>query len=95
MESHWARRPAYRCCHGHTSATRPVPGRTPNAYLRGDHVLPHLPALLLRLTDHHADPDGAEPKVLIAGAAPPSSADAVAYLRSEGSRWPMTRRPDP
>ncbi|MGO4760458.1 recombinase family protein, partial [Streptomyces sp. 2MCAF27] len=67
MESHWARRPAYRCRHGYTSATRPMPGRTPNAYLREDHVLPHLPALLLRLTDHHAAPDGAEPMTLIAG----------------------------
>ncbi|MFE2185068.1 recombinase family protein [Streptomyces sp. NPDC059455] len=80
-ESHWARRPAYRCRHGHTSATRPMPGRTPNAYLREDQVLPHLSALLLRLTHH--DPDGAEPMALRASAAPLSSADAVAYLRSE------------
>ncbi|WP_446461000.1 recombinase zinc beta ribbon domain-containing protein [Streptomyces sp. BRA346] len=82
MESRWARRrPAYRCRHGHTSATGPMPGRTPNTYLREDHVLPHLPALLLRLT--HDDPDGAEPMALIASAAPLSPADAVAHLRSE------------
>ncbi|MGW3571508.1 recombinase family protein [Streptomyces sp. NPDC000941] len=81
MESHWARRPSYRCRHGHTSATSPMPGRTPNTYLREDQVLPHLPALLLRLTHH--DPDGAEPMALIAGAAPLSPADAVAHLRRE------------
>ncbi|MFE5122716.1 zinc ribbon domain-containing protein [Streptomyces sp. NPDC056669] len=84
METHWARhRPAYRCRHGHTSATRPMPGRTPNAYVREDQVLPHLSALLLRLTHH--DPDGAEPMALIASAAPLSSADAVAHLRSEAN----------
>ncbi len=83
MESHWAHRPAYRCRHGHTSTTQPAPGRSPNAYLREDHVLPHLPALLLRLTDHHAAPDGAELLALLASAAPLSPADVVAHLRSE------------
>lgn len=53
MESHWTHhRPGYPCRHGHTSAIRPEPGRTRNAYLREDHVLPHLPALLVRLTGH-------------------------------------------
>ncbi|MDH6213185.1 recombinase family protein [Streptomyces pseudovenezuelae] len=50
MESHWSHRPAYRCRHGHSSATPPIPRRTPNAYVREDHILPHLPALLIRLT---------------------------------------------
>ena len=45
MESYWSHhRPGYRCRHGHTSATRPQPGRIPHAYLREDHVLPYLPA---------------------------------------------------
>ncbi|MFF3377611.1 recombinase family protein [Streptomyces sp. NPDC002680] len=54
MESHWAHRPAYRCRHGHSSATPPIPHRTPSAYVREDHVLPHLPALAIRLTNDHA-----------------------------------------
>ncbi|NIY69551.1 hypothetical protein [Streptomyces malaysiensis] len=45
--------------------------------------MPQLPALLLRLPNHHATPDGAEPMALRASAAPLSSVDAVAYLRSE------------
>ncbi|MFB7502906.1 hypothetical protein ACFC0P_05140, partial [Streptomyces broussonetiae] len=52
-ESHWSHdRPGYRCRHGHTSATRPDPGRIPNTYVREDHVMRHLPALHLRLTGH-------------------------------------------
>ena len=49
MESCWANnRPAYRCRHGHSSATTPDPGRPKNAYVRQDHILAHLPALLAR-----------------------------------------------
>lgn len=75
MESHWTHRPAYRCRHGHSSATPPLPHRTPNAYVREDHVMPHLPALIIRLTDHAAELNGP--------AAPPTSAAAVEYLRAE------------
>jgi len=46
----WAnRRPGYRCRHGRTSASTPEPGQPRNAYLREDHLLPHLPALVLRI----------------------------------------------
>ncbi|MER7178371.1 zinc ribbon domain-containing protein [Streptomyces hyaluromycini] len=69
MESHWTQRPAYRCRHGHSSAVPPLPHRTPNAYVREDHVLPHLPALIIRLTGHKAD--------LNASAAPPVPVAAV------------------
>jgi site-specific DNA recombinase len=47
MESCWANnRPAYRCRHGHSSATTPDPDRPKNTYVREDHILAHLPALL-------------------------------------------------
>jgi site-specific DNA recombinase len=46
LESCWAtNRPAYRCRHGHSSATPPDPARPKNLHIREDHILPHLPAL--------------------------------------------------
>jgi hypothetical protein len=52
MESAWSNgKPAYRCRHGHTTASRPGQGRAKNAYIREDRILPHLPALYLQLTD--------------------------------------------
>jgi hypothetical protein len=55
MESAWSNgKAAYRCRHGHTSATPPDPALPKNAYIREDRVLPHLPALYLLLA-------GAEP----------------------------------
>jgi DNA invertase Pin-like site-specific DNA recombinase len=51
MESAWSNgRPAYRCRHGHTTATAPDAGRAKNAYVREDAIVPHLPALHLLLT---------------------------------------------
>jgi site-specific DNA recombinase len=51
MESAWSNgKPAYRCRHGHTTASRSGQGRTKNAYVREDRILPHLPALHLNLT---------------------------------------------
>jgi site-specific DNA recombinase len=51
LESCWANnRPAYRCGHGHTSATTPDPARPKNTYIREDRILPHLPTLHARLT---------------------------------------------
>jgi hypothetical protein len=51
MESAWSNgKPAYRCRHGHTTASRRGPGRLTNAYIREDRILPHLPALHLQLT---------------------------------------------
>jgi hypothetical protein len=50
MESAWSNgKPAYRCRYGHTSAASPDPGRSPNAYIREDRLLTHLPALYLLL----------------------------------------------
>jgi hypothetical protein len=51
MESAWSNgKPAYRCRHGHTTATAPDPGRPRNAYVREDRILPQLPGLHLLLT---------------------------------------------
>ena len=51
MESAWANgKPAYRCRHGHTTASTRGPGRLKNAYIREDRILPHLPALHVLLT---------------------------------------------
>ncbi len=52
MESAWSNgKPAYRCRHGHTTASRRGPGRPKNTYIREDRILPHLPALHLLLTE--------------------------------------------
>lgn len=81
MESHWTHhRPGYRCRHGHTSATQPDPGRAPNAYLREDQVLPHLPALHLRLTSRLGRPGSAS---VSRYAVHPTPTQAIAHLRSE------------
>jgi len=51
LESCWANnRPAYRCRHGHSSATTPDQARPKNVYVREDRILPHLPALHTLLT---------------------------------------------
>jgi site-specific DNA recombinase len=52
MESAWSNgKPAYRCRHGHTTASTPGPDRPKNAYVREDHIVPRLPALHLLLTE--------------------------------------------
>ncbi|GAB2909988.1 hypothetical protein GCM10022245_51650 [Streptomyces mayteni] len=77
MESTWAHgRPAYRCRHGHSSATTPDSSRPPNAYVREDHILPHLPALMIMLS---ADQDGLSP--VTAGGDPLLPEDAVRSLK--------------
>jgi hypothetical protein len=51
MESAWSNgRPAYRCRHGHTTATAPDPAQPKNAYIREDLIVAHLGALRLLLT---------------------------------------------
>jgi site-specific DNA recombinase len=51
MESAWSsNRPAYRCRHGHTTASTLDVGGAKNAYIREDAIFPHLPALHLLLT---------------------------------------------
>ena len=48
LESCWSNgKAAYRCRHGHTTATRPDPARPKNAYIREDQILARLPALAI------------------------------------------------
>jgi site-specific DNA recombinase len=52
MESAWSNgKPAYRCRHGHTTASAPGPARPKNAHVREDRILPHLPALQAFLSE--------------------------------------------
>jgi hypothetical protein len=73
-------------CGRRRTPTRPLCGRyrascsTPNTYLREDQVLPHLPALHLRLTSR-LDPPGSAS--LSEPSAQPTPAQAIAHLRSE------------
>ena len=83
MESAWSNgKPAYRCRHGHTSATAPDPARPKNAYVREDRILPHLPALHLLLTG--ASRRSARRRRTRRGAdvrPPASPEDVIGYLR--------------
>jgi site-specific DNA recombinase len=57
LESAWSNgRPAYRCRHGHTSATAPGPGRPGNTYVREDQILPHLAAMSILLAGSAGTP---------------------------------------
>lgn len=52
MESTWSNgKPAYRCRHGHTTASPSDAGRPKNAYVREDRIVAYLPALHLLLTE--------------------------------------------
>jgi site-specific DNA recombinase len=86
MESAWSNgKPAYRCRHGHTSASPPDPGRARNAYAREDRLLPRLPALHLLLTG--AEPAAGRRRRTRRGidARPAVSAeDVIGFLRERG-----------
>jgi site-specific DNA recombinase len=60
LESAWSNgKPAYRCRHGHASATHPDPGRPKNTYVREDQILPHLAAVAILLASGgHAQDSG-------------------------------------
>jgi site-specific DNA recombinase len=76
LESAWSNgKPAYRCRHGHTSATRPDSGRQKNTYVREDRILPHMAALAILL----AGPAG-QPGRRNRGPAEATGPDATAVL---------------
>jgi site-specific DNA recombinase len=84
-ESCWSNgRPAYRCRHGHSSASAPDPGRPGNLYIREDRILPHLPALHLLLTG--AGPAAGRRRRRTRRGAdvnrPASAEDVIGYLRA-------------
>lgn len=74
MELCWSNnRAAYRCRHGHTSASRSDPDRPRNLYIREDRILPHLPALYMLLSGRQ------EPA---SASAPPTAAEIISRLRT-------------
>jgi site-specific DNA recombinase len=78
LESAWSNgKPAYRCRHGYTSATRPDPGRPKNLYVREDQLLPPLAALAILHAGDHDTPHGSR-KVTVSGEA----ADLIDHLRT-------------
>jgi site-specific DNA recombinase len=80
LESAWSNgKPAYRCRHGHTSATHPEPGRPKNAYVREAQILPHLAALAILLGGNQPLPDGTMQLT-----APDAAAGLIDQLRTAG-----------
>ena len=102
MESAWSNgKPAYRCRHGHTSASRPDPDRPKNAYVREEFVLAQLPALhsLLLGAPHPCDgPARRSRRRTRSGIdvhAPAGVAKSSSTCASSGSRSPGTRTQRP
>ena len=83
MESAWSNgKAAYRCRHGHSSASPPDPSRPKNAYVREDRILAQLPALHLLLTG--GDPGARRRRRTRRGTdmpPPVSAGDVIGYLR--------------
>jgi hypothetical protein len=84
LESSWSNgRAAYRCRHGHTSATCPDPGREKNLYIREDHILPHLAALAILLTGQQRAAHWAGQARPITG--PARVGEIIDHLRARGT----------
>ena len=83
LESAWSNgRPAYRCRHGYTSATRPDSTRAKNVYIRKDQILPHLAALAILLaSDEHVPGHPGQARQI---ASPAQAAALIDHLRSSG-----------
>ena len=84
LESAWSNgRPAYRCRHGYTSATRPEPGRPPNTYVREDRLVPHLAALAILLAGCITEL-GCRDRSPVQVTAPADVAGLIDHLRADG-----------
>jgi site-specific DNA recombinase len=82
LESCWSNgKAAYRCRHGHTTATRPDPTRPANAYIREDQILPLLPALGVLLG---APGRRSRKQVTALPPAPAMAAAMISHLRAKG-----------
>jgi site-specific DNA recombinase len=81
LESAWSNgKPAYRCRHGYTSATRPDPRRPKNLYVREDQILPRLAALAILHAAGGRRPEKAQGITQLA--APAQAADLIDQLRA-------------
>ncbi|MDQ2812104.1 MAG: hypothetical protein M3Z75_09545 [Actinomycetota bacterium] len=67
-----------RCRHGHTTATRPEPGRPKNTYIREDQILPHRAAVAIPFADG-SRPGGSGTMQVTA---PADTADLIDQLRA-------------
>jgi len=88
LESAWSNgRPAYRCRHGHTSATGPGPGpgpgRAKNTYVREDQILPHLAAIAILLRGSGQPPSRSGQNVAQVSS-PAQAAELIDSLRTAG-----------
>jgi hypothetical protein len=81
LESCWSNgKPAYRCRHGHTTATRPDLALPPNAYIREDQILPSLPALGILLS---ASGHGSRKQDTAHSPVPARATAMISYLRAQ------------
>ena len=89
LESAWSNgKPAYRCRHGYTSATRPDPTRPKNLYIREDPIMPRLAALAILQQGSGHPPrsrkQGREKQGHAQITAPVQAADQIERLRVTG-----------
>ena len=84
LESAWSNgKPAHRCRHGYTSATRPDLARPKNTYVREDQILPHLAAIAILM--HRPRPTGAGIRQSLARVTTPArAANLIDSLRTAG-----------
>ena len=95
LESAWSDgKPAYRCRHGHTSATSLDPGRPKTTYVREDQVLPHLAAIAILLAGPAGKP-GRGIRSLLQVTGPDGTAALIDRLRADGVVSPTTRTTGP
>ena len=84
LESAWSNgKPAYRCRHGYTSATRPNPGRPRNLYIREDTIMPRLAALAILHAGGASQPAGRNGSQAVI-TAPDHAAGLIDHLRATG-----------
>ena len=84
LESAWSNgKPAYRCRHGYTSATRPDPARPKNTYIREDQILPHLAAIAILIHRPGQTRPGTS-RSLARVTTPAQAADLIDSLRTAG-----------
>ena len=81
LESAWSNgKPAYRCRHGHTTATRPDSAQPGNTYVREEQILPHLATVAVLLGGGQTADNGSAQVIV-----PAEAADLINQLRASGT----------